>query len=181
MHQVRNLDGSLARKRGTFVSSVSDFGFVSSFGFRISDFRAAGRRPRGVVLLEVLLAMTLFLLSAIVVGAAMSGSIAATTDMRQEDKAVNMAKTVLAQIASGVSSPVTTAATEFDPVKPGWTYEIQADDLADAHALKRVTVIIRSTQAVPPVVYRVTQWMLDPTAALSPASPDAAGSGMEGG
>ena len=103
----------------------------------------------------------------------MSGAIAATADTRQEDKAVNMAQTVLAQLASGEAEIVNVAPSPYDPNQTDWTYEVQAEDLSGVPGLKRVTVIVRNATLPRPVTYRITQWML----AVTPSGTDEADDG----
>lgn len=131
-------------------------------------------RPRqaGIILLEVLLALALFVLAATVVGSALHSVTLATMRIRDQARAVDLAQTVLAELATGQIDMVDTSASEFIRdtaegesvnVAEGWTYEILAEQLADLPALQRVTVIVRN-EGLRPTVCRYTQWMLDTAA-----------------
>jgi len=129
-------------------------------------------RRKGVILLEVLLSVTLFVLGAAAVGAALHNAHSATMGIRARTRAVNLAQSVLAELASAAEI-VDVVPSEFVEetedgetvvIAEGWTYEIQTEELTDLVGLLSVTVIVRNDDAYRPTVYRVTQWMLDPAA-----------------
>lgn len=113
-----------------------------------------------MVLLEVLLALTLFAIAAAVVGSAQRRALRAVEDMHVESQAANLAQTVLADLATGQIELDDTLPTPYDEEDETWTYEIATEDLTDAEDLKRVTVIVRHTDPAHPVTCRLTQWML---------------------
>ena len=123
------------------------------------------------MLLEILLAMSLFVFSAAVVGSAMHTAQKSARDMRIAAEAANLAETVLADLASGrmdlADTPETVygANEEDDRAGPGearWTYEIVTEELLDASNLLRVTVTVRPVDPSIRTTCRLTQWMLVP-------------------
>jgi hypothetical protein len=119
-------------------------------------------RCRGVVLLEILLALALFIAAATVVGSAMRGSASATMDMKFDAQAVNLAESIISELQCGALQLNDLSATAFEEGPEGWTYEIAAQGMQDTPALKRVTVTIRNTAEERS--FSITQLMLDPAA-----------------
>jgi type II secretion system protein I len=154
--------------------------FAGSAEGRASPARetSAGKRRRsGAALLEVLLALTIFAMSAAVVGSAMRSSLRAVTDLRQAAKAADLAESVLAELSIGALELVETPPTAFEqdeqdrPSEEGWTYEIAAEDVSDVPGLKKVTVIVTDNAPYRPITRQLTQWMLDPNAAAETGEP----------
>jgi len=144
------------------------------------------RRGAGVILLEVLISLTLFVIAAAVVGSAMWSALHATTEMRTESRAVNLAQWILAELEMGTLPMADTPPTEFtpgdedEPAEPAegadaWTYEIVTADLTDTPALKQVTVIVRNADPFAPYEFRLTQWMMDTATEEMPEGADAEG------
>jgi len=132
--------------------------------------RQPARRAPGVVLLEVLLAMTLFVLAASVIASALRSTTTAAMRIRSKTQANNLAQTILAELATGQVELADTPPTDFseeteegDIVNPaeGWAYEITTEELIDLPALTRVTIIVRHEDASQ-ATGRITQWMLTP-------------------
>lgn len=126
--------------------------------------------PRGVVLLEILVALTLFVLAAAVIGSALRSCLAATARIRRQGQAMDLAQTVLAELVTGQVEMIGTSPSQFvketeegeEVVAEGWTYEIEIDELTDMPDLKSVTVIVRDDQTHQPTVCRLTQWIYVP-------------------
>ncbi len=114
-----------------------------------------------MVLLEVLVAVTIFVFAAAVVGSAMRSSMQAVADIRLDSQAANLAQSVLAELSIGLLEMVETSGTPLAE-DDSWTYEIAAEDLPDAPGLKQVTVTVSDNDPRRPHACRVTQWMLDP-------------------
>ena len=95
------------------------------------------RLPRGVILLEVILALALFAITAGVVVTAMSASIDAAVTMRREDRSANLAASVVACVRAGLIEPVDAGPVPFSEEPfgrdlPDWTWQITAADVPDA-------------------------------------------------
>jgi len=119
------------------------------------------RKAKGAALLEVVLALTLFVMSAAVVGSCLRGALGTANDLRAQGEALNLAETVLTELNAGVLALDAVPATPFDEDDPSRTYEIAVEPIADDPSLKRVTVTVRLTDALRPTSCRLTQWMLD--------------------
>ena len=125
------------------------------------------------MLLEVLIALTLFVIAAAVVGAALRSTMNATADIGRAAKAANLARSVLAELSAGGLELVDTAPTPFaedaedEPIEEGWTYEIATEDITGTPGLKQVTIIVRHDDPVRPQACRLTQWMVDPNVDLA--------------
>jgi type II secretory pathway pseudopilin PulG len=124
------------------------------------------------MLLEVLVAMALFVSAAAVVGSAMLNAAHAVEDLRLETEATNLAQSVLTDLAAGrleladtepttYDLDTTTAEDDSDKDFP-WTYQIVTEDLPDATNLLRVTVIVRSADPSVRQSCTLTQWMAPP-------------------
>ncbi len=132
---------------------------------------AAGRA--GAILLEVLIALTIFVLAATVVGSAMRSSIDAVNDIRRAGHAADLAQSVLAELTVAALELVDTPPTPFvegqdenAAAEEGWTYQIGVEDVPGAIGLKKVTVIVTDSDPRRPEQCRLTQWMVDPAADL---------------
>ena len=122
------------------------------------------RKSAGVVLLEVLMALTLFVISAAVVGSAMRASMQATVNMRFTARAADIAQSVLAELLAGSAELVDTPATAFEDAPEGWTYQIVTEEVVDTPGLKKVTVIVADADSPDSRTHQLTQWILDRTA-----------------
>lgn len=128
------------------------------------------RSPRGVMLLEIVLALGLFVLAAAVIGSAITSCMAATARIRRQSQAMDLAQTVLAELATGQVEMVNTSPTQFIQeteegervIAEGWTYEIELEELTEMPDLKSVSVIVRDDRTGQPTVCRLTQWMFAP-------------------
>jgi len=120
----------------------------------------AGRSGRAIVLLDVLLAVGLFVIAAAVVTSALSSALTAATDLRLKTRAADLAQTVLSRLTSGELPLEAVAATEVDETDPEWTYEIAIEPVDGDDILKRVIVTVRNSDPLRPKTCRLTQWML---------------------
>jgi len=133
-------------------------------------------RSAGLVLLEVLISLSIFVFAAAVVGAGLRSTLDAAMDIREAGKAANLAQSVLAELSAGGleltnAEPTAFAAGEEEADSPekGWTYEIAVEDIPGTPGLKRVTIIVRNDNGLRPRTCRLTQWMLDPNAGVGQA------------
>ncbi len=130
------------------------------------------------MLLEVLIALSIFVFAAAVVGTGLRTTLDAAMDIREAGKAANLAQSVLAELSAGGLELTDAEATAFaageeedqpPQQEEGWTYEIAVEDIPGTPGLKRVTVIVRNDNGPRPRTCRLTQWMLDPNAGTAQA------------
>ena len=113
----------------------------------------------GAVLLEVVLALVLFVVAASFITAGMNSSVDTVERLRLNTHAVNLASSILAELQMGARSTETNGPAKFDPPFDKWSWELQYEtvqgEVGDTNPLTRVEVIIRHSEQ--PVVYRLTQ------------------------
>ena|SRR2546428_4038715 len=126
---------------------------------------------RGAVLLEVILALVLFVAAATVISAGINASLASVERMRLNTHAANLAVSVLSELQIGAKNLAVTGAQPFAPPFDGWTWEVLASPLDAQSAgftastrlpsaerslgLTKVEVIIRHDD--PAMTYRLAQ------------------------
>lgn len=123
------------------------------------------------VLLEVVLALALFVFAATVIAGGLSASVQETERLRLNVHASNLAVSVLSELQIGIR-PVEAAGPEpFPPPFEMWTWQIQTTPLGDtfgaAASFQNVEVIIRHESR--PIVRRLSQYL--PTRIGIPATP----------
>jgi type II secretory pathway pseudopilin PulG len=142
----------------------------------------------GMILLEIVLSVALFVLAAAVVGSALRSSIDAATRLREQAQAANYAESALSEMLCGITpmqtSPPTvpedqtavsnggTSQSGASPPGQQWTCETILENSSDAPNLRKITVIVRNDDPSRPVEQRLTQWIF---------APDAAAGGTQGG
>ena len=126
------------------------------------------RPTRGSVLLEVVLALVLFVSAAAVVSSAMQAAIDSEERLRLGVHADNLAASVVAELESGLRSPAVLGPAPFEPPFTNWTWQIVAPS-ADAPGSPH-EIIIR--HADPELVRRLAQILLVPS--RTAAAPDEA-------
>lgn len=120
----------------------------------MSRVEASSRRNiRGTALLEVLLAVALFVAAAAVMTVALNASLSSLGRQRLSAHAANLASSVLAEIQLGIRPLVTSARTQMEPPYADWTLELAVTPAesasGEATGQARVEVIIRhSTESV---------------------------------
>lgn len=124
--------------------------------------RRARAARRGVVLLEILLSLGLFILAAVVVGSALESSVQSAGRMQLDDRANNLLQSTLSALTVGAIPAAETPATNFEPPDDAWTYEIGLEELADTPTVKIVTITVNHVDG-DPCTATLTQWMYDPT------------------
>jgi hypothetical protein len=115
-------------------------------------------RQRGSVLLEVVLALALFVAAATVITAGINASIQSTERLRLQNHAANLAITVLSEMQMHVRPIAPVGPEPFAAPLEDWNFQIEvAQDLnsAEGDALRPVEVIIRNSHEN--VVRRMTQ------------------------
>jgi type II secretory pathway pseudopilin PulG len=123
----------------------------------LKRWRWGTRRDRGAVLLEVLLALGLFVFAAAVVSSGLNAAVDRTLRLRAQTHALDLAVSVLSEIELGLRPGVAGGPEPFEPPFEQWTWELEAvpqsfgtDDLS---GLQQVTVIVRGGE--PPAVQRL--------------------------
>ena len=124
-------------------------------------------RRAGAVLLEVVLALTLFFIAGAVILAGLHSTLKSAGRMKDQARGMDLAVTVLSRIQMGlvqINTNITTetdpAAFEDDPDSEGWTWQVIAtplDDLANEISMSQVEVIIRPPEGEQ--AYRLVQLM----------------------
>ena len=131
-----------------------------SINKRLRQF--AGQRTRGrqhaappglagAVLMEVILAVTLFVGAAVVIGTALHASGQALDRLRLNTHAANLATSLLAEMQIGVHPWQAGGPAPFAEPFQAWTWEIvlsSADDsFTEVSQLQRVEIIVRHTES----------------------------------
>ncbi|HAM72284.1 MAG TPA: hypothetical protein DCM86_11630 [Verrucomicrobiales bacterium] len=111
------------------------------------------------MLLEVILALVLFVGAVTVIGIAMSTSMEGVERQRMNVHAANLALSVLSEVQLGIRVPSGAGAEAFHQPFENWTAEVALSSLEDdpsgGGGLTRAEVVVRHRQA--PIVYRVCQ------------------------
>ncbi|MFM7805158.1 MAG: hypothetical protein ACKPGK_11760 [Verrucomicrobiota bacterium] len=116
------------------------------------------RTSRGSVLLEVVLALTLFVAAAAVVGSALQSAIDGEERLRLGVHADNLAATLVAELEAGLRSPAVLGPAPFDPPFTNWTWQI-LPPAAEAPGAPHEVVV---RHADPEVVRRLAQILAPP-------------------
>ena len=120
-----------------------------------------GRRESkaGAVLLEVVLALVLFVAAAAVLTSAMSSSLDSVERLRCNTRAADLAVSVMSELQLGIKTLGAGGPQQFEIPLEDWSWEAVATPLQtdsdETNAFKRVEVIIR--HEAPAVVYRLSQ------------------------
>lgn len=133
------------------------------------------REDQGAILLEVVLALMLFVGAAAVIGTAMRTSDNALEKTRLQLHAANLAISTLAEMQMGSLAVAEMEAHPFEPPFEQWTREIHVQQnqsgSQNPSQLKRVEVIVR--HGGENIVHRLHQWVLPPMQSeASSAGPD---------
>lgn len=130
---------------------------------------------RGLTLLEVMLAITIFGLALVAIGELIrigSVSAAAAKDLTTAQRLCN---NVMAELGAGIIPP--DAATDT-PVEGSedWLYTIEAEPLEEQTGMLWVSVTVQQdpAQYSEPASFTLVRWMLDPVAAEAAAAETAA-------
>ena len=116
-------------------------------------------RNRGAVLLEVILALTLFVAAAAVLGVALSTAMDGVERQRLNTHAANLANTVLSEVQLGIRTASEPGPVGFPAPYQGWTAEIlqtpTETELGEASGSALIEVVIRHQN--PPMTHRLGQ------------------------
>ncbi len=110
--------------------------------------RSVARSRRGAVLLEVILALALFVFAAAVVSNSLHSAVERTARLHLQTHALDLAVSVLSEIQMGVL-PLTPAGPEpFEAPFEPWTWQVEVSpysfDTEDASGLQLVSVVVRN-------------------------------------
>lgn len=127
-----------------------------------SDRRRRDVSRRGAALLEVLIALALFVAAAAVVTGALNSSLESLERQKLGTHAVDLATSVMAEIQLGVRGPGGEGRRPFDAPFQDWTWEVSLLPVENATSATgptagstRVEVVVRHKTA--PVVQRLAQ------------------------
>lgn len=142
------------------------------------------RAGRGLVLVEVVLAVTLFFCGALVVLTGLSASLQTAIRVRTEADAADLAVTLLSEIQMGLLPLVDDGPNEYEEEELAhWTWEIVTSDVetrTEAPPLVRVEILIRNARE--DCTYRLVQLFPEPEAAgVEEASGESAPAPERGG
>lgn len=119
------------------------------------------RTSAGSVLLEVVLALFLFVGAATVISSGLSASLKEVDRLRLSIHGRNLAATVFAEMQMGLKPVESSGPNAFDPPFDMWTWQADAGPVPDAiggiNTLQKVEVITRHKSQ--PVVFRLTQFL----------------------
>ena len=123
------------------------------------------RPAQGAVLLEVVLALVLFVAAAAIVSSALRSAIDSEERLRLGVHADNLAASVVAELETGLRSPGVLGPAPFDAPFTNWTWQIippGGDTPGSPHE-----IVIRHTD--PELVRRLAQVILTPSRGISTA------------
>src|SRR3989440_3723756 len=113
----------------------------------------------GAVLLEVVLALVLFVAAAAIISAGLNASLNSVERLRLNAHAANLAVSVLSELQMGIKTIAVSGPQAFKAPFEGWTWEVQAaaadSEFSRSSSSQRIEVIIRHDD--PAVVYRLSQ------------------------
>lgn len=139
--------------------------------------RKISRGERGVVLMEVVVALVLFVAAAAILGTALSSSLDSVDRQRRELHASNLALSLLAELQLGARNTEGGGNIIFEPPFEQWTGEVVTKPVSteggEASSLTQVEVVIRHKQSA--TVARMAQ-VLDLSRPGRPALEGAAAS-----
>ena len=115
---------------------------------RIGGGRSLRPSPeRGAVLLEVVLALVLFVAAATVLSVAMSSSMEALERQKRQLQAANLSISVFSELQLGIRSLAAVGPEPFRAPFAGWTWQIASspteDELGQGNGLTRVEVVVQ--------------------------------------
>jgi hypothetical protein len=124
---------------------------------------------RGAVLLEVVLALVLFVSAATVITGGLSASVDEVERLRLGVHADNLAATILSEMQMGMVPVEAGGPVAFDAPFDQWTWQAVAEPVMDpvggTNTLQKVEVIVRHQSQ--PIVCRLTQFLPESTGPLN--------------
>lgn len=129
-----------------------------------SSLPRTGRRSgeQGAILLEVVLALVLFVVAAAIIGGGISASVDSVERLRLNTQAASLAATVGAELELGIRALEASGPAEFEPPFVDWTWEVipttTTTTIADettSPTFTMVEIVVRHQD--PPIVHRLTR------------------------
>jgi type II secretory pathway pseudopilin PulG len=115
-------------------------------------------RRDGAVLLEVVLALALFVTAATIISTGLNASIAGVERLRSNTHAANLAVSVISELQLGIKSPAESP-QPFEPPYIDWTWEVlsipETTTTEQASPFRKIEVVIRRED--PPLTFRLFQ------------------------
>ncbi|MBI3869121.1 MAG: hypothetical protein HY299_11390 [Verrucomicrobia bacterium] len=147
----------------------------------MKPFRPVGRRDSGALLLEVILALVIFVAAAAVLGVAFSASIEGVDRQKRQLHASDLAITVLSGVQLGTRPAASGGPAAFNAPFQDFTWQLVVTPLSNEEtgAVRRVEVTIRHKSS--PLVYRLAQWLNLSRPTSPPSSPPPAGPASQAG
>ncbi len=117
----------------------------------------------GAVLLEVLLALTLFVFAATIIVSSLNSGVERVARLKAQLHAEDLAVSVLSEVKLGMLPVESQGPQPFDAPFDQWTWQVEAapyaygseDALGDVSALQLVTVIVKNNEAT------AAQWLTE--------------------
>jgi len=143
----------------------------------------AAQRPRrkgrrAAVLLEVILALALFVGTSGIVLASLSACVRSAREIRLEAQAADLAVTRLSEIQMGLLPIQDSSAEPFDPPFDAWTWQaatMPVIDNGEDMGLKKIEIVV--TQTEQGFVYRLSALLVDQVQAAGTADQASAAAG----
>jgi hypothetical protein len=139
--------------------------------------RARRRSNRAVALLEVILALSLFVAAAAVILSSLSASVSATRELELSAEADDIAATILSELGIGQRAVSDAGPTQLDPPQADWTWQLVTSPAPSGNValpLVQVEIVVRHTPSG--YTRRLTQFMVETeTTAANPATAPAGG------
>jgi type II secretory pathway pseudopilin PulG len=138
--------------------------------------RTTTRRRSGLSLMEVLIALAIFLFSMVIIGRLIIMGGERALEVKLESYATRLCQSKLAEVSAGAIPLSGQGETPFDD-DPNWVWSLEAEE-ADAPGLWRINIrVMRQQPAQPKIECAIRQLVLDPslrggTTAATPAGTD---------
>jgi hypothetical protein len=130
-------------------------------GFPKGSTPAAPMACRGAVLLEVVLALVLFVAAATVITSSLNTSMREVERLRLSTHANNLAVSILAEMQMGLKGVESSGPTSFEAPFDNWSWESKAapvdDRSLEGNQLQNIEIVVRHRSE--PVVRRIVQFL----------------------
>jgi type II secretory pathway pseudopilin PulG len=133
------------------------------FGFEIRNTRSAIRNtPRGISLLEVVIALAIFLTATTIIGQLVSTGSQAAIGAQLKAEAARRCETVMSEAIGGVVPLESTGDVAFED-DPMWTWSLTISDAPVTDLVQIEARVTRQTRVgQPPATMALIRWIRDP-------------------